>query len=92
MVQSRFATYYENHPETNDISLILETSDTTNKSPHRATTNKSPHRATTPSKKEIALAKKQRADEWDYLKNSIEMKLELALMYLNRSNAHLQYL
>ncbi|WP_373482708.1 hypothetical protein [Acetobacterium sp.] len=83
MVQSRFATYYENHPETNDISLILETSSTTSKSPHRTTTH---------SKKEIALAKKQRADEWDYLKNSIEMKLELALMYLNRSNAHLQYL
>jgi len=83
MVQSRFATYYENHPETNDISLILETSNTINKSPHRATTL---------SKKEIALAKKQRADEWDYLKNSIEMKLELALMYLNRSNTHLQYL
>lgn len=83
MVQSRFATYYENHPETNDISLILEASNTANKSPHRAST---------PSKKEIALAKKQRADEWDYLKNSIEMKLELALMYLNRSNAHLQYL
>jgi hypothetical protein len=83
MVQSRFATYYENHPETNDISLILETSNTINKSPLRTGT---------PSKKEIALAKKQRADEWDYLKNSIEMKLELALMYLNRSNAHLQYL
>lgn len=83
MVQSRFATYYENHPETNDISMILETSNTLNKSPQHATT---------PSKKEIAMAKKQRADEWDYLKNSIEMKLELALMYLNRSNAHLQYL
>jgi hypothetical protein len=53
MVQSRFATYYENHPETNDISLILETSNTTNKSPQRATS---------PSQKEIALAKKQRAD------------------------------
>lgn len=37
MVQSRFATYYQNHPETNDISLILETSSTTNKSPLRAT-------------------------------------------------------
>ena len=83
MVQSRFATYYQNHPETNDISLILETS---------STTNKSPLRATSLSQKEIARAKKQRADEWDYLKNSIEMKLELALMYLNRPNAHLQYL
>lgn len=83
MVESRFATYYENHPETNDISLILETS---------STKNKYPHRKSTPSKKEIALAKKQRADEWDYLKNSIEMKLEVALLYLNRSNAHLRYL
>lgn len=83
MVQSRFATYYENHPETNDISIILETSNTTNKSPLRSSVL---------SKKEIALAKKQRADEWDYLKNSIEMKLELALMYINRSNTHLQYL
>ncbi|MDO9491002.1 hypothetical protein [Acetobacterium sp.] len=83
MVQSRFATYYENHPETNDISIILETSNTTNKSPLHSSDL---------SKKEIALAKKQRADEWDYLKNSIEMKLELALMYINRSNTHLQYL
>lgn len=83
MVQSRFATYYENHPETNDISLILETSNNTIKSSLRSNT---------PSNKEIALAKKQRADEWDYLKQSIEMKLELALLYLNRSNAHLQYL
>ncbi len=83
MVQSRFATYYENHPETNDISIILETSNTINKSPLRSSAL---------SKKEIALAKKQRADEWDYLKNSIEMKLELALMYINRSNTHLQYL
>ncbi|MDD3305482.1 MAG: hypothetical protein PHO29_00080 [Acetobacterium sp.] len=83
MVQSRFATYYENHPETNDISLILETSNNTIKSSLRSNT---------PSKKEIALEKKQRADEWDYLKQSIEMKLELALLYLNRSNAHLQYL
>ena len=58
MVQSRFATYYQNHPETNDISLILETS---------STTNKSPLRATSLSQKEIARAKKQRADEWDYL-------------------------
>lgn len=83
MVQSRFATYYENHPETNDISLILETSNETPKSTQQSNT---------PSKKEIALAKKQRADEWNYLKNSIEMKLEMALIYLNRSNAHLQYL
>lgn len=83
MVQSRFATYYENHPETNDISLILETS---------KASNQSAQRSNTPSKKEIALAKKQRADEWNYLKNSIEMKLEVALMHINRSNAHLQYL
>ncbi|MBU4541104.1 MAG: hypothetical protein KJ774_07765 [Firmicutes bacterium] len=83
MVQSRFATYYENHPETNDISLILGTS---------KTIDKSQLRSNLPTKKEIALAKKLRTDEWAYLKNSIEMKLELALMYLNRSNTHLQHL
>ncbi|WP_303867709.1 hypothetical protein [Acetobacterium wieringae] len=83
MVQSRFATYYENHPETSDISLILKTC---------KNQTITPCHTSTPSKNEIALAKKQRSDEWDYLKNSIEMKLELAFLYLNRSNAHLQTL
>ncbi len=83
MVQSRFATYYENHPETNDISLILKTGNNQTITPCLTST---------PSKKEIALAKKQRSDEWDYLKKCIEMKLELAFLYLNRSNAHLQTL
>ncbi len=83
MVQSRFATYYENHPETNDISLILETGNHKN--------NSSLHSDTT-SKKETAQTKNQLAEEWDYLKKSIDMKLELALLYLNRSNSLLQSL
>lgn len=36
--------------------------------------------------------KNRQADERAYLKQSVEMKIELALMYLNRSTAHLQYL
>lgn len=83
MIQSRFATYYQNNPETKDLSLIVKNS---------KTASKSSHPSKTPSKKELALAKKQRADERDYLRKSVEMKLELAFLYISRSNADLQSL
>ncbi|MBI4856665.1 MAG: hypothetical protein L6276_05170 [Acetobacterium sp.] len=92
MVRLRFATYYENHPETYDISKILETSNDQIKS----TIDVKKEALENEQKKTARIAqvseKNRQADERAYLKQSVEMKIELALMYLNRSTAHLQYL
>lgn len=87
MVRLRFATYYENHPETYDISKILEKSNDKIKS-----TIELKKERKKPSQTDRVSEEKQLAYDGDYLKQSVEMKIELALMYLSRSNAHLQYL
>lgn len=83
MVRLRFATYYENHPETYDISKILATRN--DKINAQLDLKKAPLT-------DRVSEKKSQEDEYTYLKQSVEMKIELALMYLKRSNAHLQYL
>lgn len=92
MVRLRFATYYENHPETYDISKILEKSNDQIKS----TIDIKKDAIENEQKKTATIArvseKNRQADERAYLKQSVEMKIELALMYLNRSTTHLQYL
>lgn len=81
MIQSRFATYYENHPESNDVSKILKTSNENIKSAINPAI---------PSKKAIDLEKKLRNEQYAYLEKSIKMKIELALMYISRSHSYLQ--
>lgn len=83
MVRLRFATYYENHPETYDISKILEKSNDQIKTCIEV--NKT-------TQIDQISEKNRQADERAYLKKSVEMKIELALMYLSRSTDHLQYL
>ena len=83
MVRLRFATYYQNHPETYDISKTLEKNNYQIK--------------TAVEVKEIlptvqVLENDRQTDELAYLKQNVEMKIELALMYLKRSTTHLQYL
>jgi len=81
MVQSRFPIYYENHSESYDISEILKTSNDKLKSAIKPEP---------PSKTDASFEKKQRSDGYAYLEKSIEMKIELAFMYLNRSRLYLE--
>lgn len=83
MVRLRFATYYENHPETYDISQILKKNNDQIKAAAEV-------KITSPT--ERISEKNRQADERAYLKQSVEMKIELALKYLSRSTAHLQCL
>jgi len=81
MIRLRFPLYYENQAESIDISEILSTSNEKIKSAIQPES---------PSKTDASFEKKQRSDSYAYLEKSIEMKIELALMYLNRSRANLQ--
>lgn len=78
MVFFRFATYYENNPESCDISRALKTSNPITK-PKIKPVNSSNITSDT--------EKKRKADERAYLIQSVEMKIELALMYVDRSNS-----
>lgn len=73
----RFATYYENNPESRDISKVLK----------KNTEIKSKIRSVNPSKETTDTEKKHQADERAYLKQSVEMKIAVALMYIDRSNS-----
>jgi len=83
MVQFRFPKYYENHPESCENSKII------------ITDNEKMKFSTEPEislKKDLAFEKKQRSDRYAYLEKSIEMKIEVALMFLQRSRSHLEYI
>ena len=78
MVNQRFSTYCETHPESSDLSLILtENSKQSNRS---IQINSG------------APKTQKKSDEFAELLKSIELKLDLALLYLNRSAAYLQHI
>lgn len=83
MVNLRFATYYETHPESSNLSLILGDKNHQNNSNQK---NKSNQKKSGTSKSQ------KKSDEFAYLQKSVEMKIDLALLYLNRSMSHLQYI
>lgn len=83
MVQSRFATYYENHPECYEITTILKKSNEKIKSALKLPVD-------SPAEKSINVM--FLADEQAYLMKSVVLKIELAMLYLDRSNMHLRYL
>jgi|ADurb_H2B_03_Slu_FD_contig_111_105462_length_5457_multi_5_in_0_out_0_1 hypothetical protein len=76
MVNQRFSTYYETHPESSNLSLILSEN---SKQSSRSILKKS-HTPKTQKK----------STDFADLQKSVEMKIELALLYLNRSTACLQ--
>lgn len=83
MERQRFAKYYENHPESYNISKILKKDTETIKAPVKPEIS---------SKTDSDFEKQQRSDRYAYLEKSIEMKIEVALMFLQRSRSHLQYI
>lgn len=83
MIRSRFSTYYQNHPETYDISSWLNTSVVQQKTEFNCRISQ------LTSKKKAA---KAQCSDCEFFQKCVEAKVEKALLCLQRSNLSLQNL
>ncbi|MBC3795856.1 hypothetical protein [Acetobacterium tundrae] len=80
MIESRFATYYKNHPERHVLSKAHNEKIKFTAIPELS------------AKIDSNFEKKLRSDKYAYLEQCVELKIEVALMYINRTHSNLQYI